>query len=374
MGLRGANPYVISASKVSTMLDPFLYWLQTSTYGPISEVTFVISALFIKFSPILAIYVFKAFCLLAHILNAYLIWRILLFSPHRHILTAAYLFSPFLLIAHIADAHVDVFLCTSIIVLLGCLHRQFYLGAVLALIAGFLTKTLPVIWFPLVFLFLIRQRRWKTVAVAVVMSGAIFLLLSQTLFPNLAAWKSLLNPGVSGMTARSLHHLVNLFWGLVTHSRLIQQVGLVQQLSRISLAIFALFYAWKLARLYFKRNYSEVDLVPDLGWVTLFLLLGATPWLMSWYPSILLPIGILSINAPIFTLVSFVFPLTAGAVIGAGSGDTLLSLVGCFVTLVPTFAILLFRRQLLPICQAFTNTESVPSDQVVAQTRQLLRR
>jgi alpha-1,6-mannosyltransferase len=372
MGLQGVNPYIVPASHVSTVINPFLYWLQTSTYGPVSEAFFVISALFIKISPILAVYIFKTFCLLVHVANAYLIWRLLKSSADRGTITAAYLLSPFLLFAHVADAHVDVFLCFSVIVLVGCLYRRAYLGAILALIAGFLTKTLPIIWFPLVGLFLIRQHRWKTLAAAAIITGGIFLLLNQTLFPSWSAWKSLLNPGVTGMTARSIHHLVNLITAFARGTDdLTKNQAMIQQLSRFTFLCFALFYLWKLVRLYLKRNYSEANLVSDLGWVTLFLLLGATPWLMAWYPSVLLPIAALSINAPVFALTSFVFALTAGAVVGAGSGDTLLSLAGCFVTLIPAFAVLLLRRQVWQIYQGYVKPGAF--QQSLAET-QLLKR
>ncbi|HEY9641527.1 MAG TPA: hypothetical protein V6C57_13650, partial [Coleofasciculaceae cyanobacterium] len=206
MGLRGVNPYIVPASKVSTVLDPLLYWLQTSTYGPISELFFMASALFVRISPIAGVYVFKYFCLMAFVSNAYLIWRLLEASPNRSKLTMAYLLNPFLLIAHIADAHVDVFLCTSIIILIGCLHKRFYAAAVLAGVAGFLTKTLPIIWFPLIIGFLIWRRRWRALAIAIAISSVILMVLSQTAFPTFVAWKSLLNPGVSGLTARSIHH------------------------------------------------------------------------------------------------------------------------------------------------------------------------
>lgn len=352
MGLRGVNPYLTAAGDISTVISPFLYWRQTSTYGPISEAIFMLSALFASISPMLAVYVFKIFCLLAHIINAYLIWRLLKSSPYRTWLTAAYLLNPFLLLAHVSDAHVDVFLCCSIIVLVGCLYYRFYVAAVLAVVAGFLTKTLPIIWFPLVIGFLVQQRRWKALAVALLACMAIFLVLSQTLFPSLLAWQSLLNPGVTGRTARSIHHLINLMVAFVTGSELSEQGAIVQLLSRLSLLGFALFYGWKVSRLFLKRNYASTHLVVDLGWVTLVLLLGATPWLMSWYPSVLLPFAALSVNAPVFSLASFVFSMTAGAVIGAGSGDTPLSIAGCFTTLFPALAVLLLRNQAKQIYQS----------------------
>jgi len=355
MNLRGVNPFIIPASYVSSVLMPLLYWLQTSTYGPVSQLFFTGSAIFIRVNPILGVYVFKLFCLLVYILNAYLIWRLLKESPSRSKLTIAYILNPFLLIAHVADAHVDVFLCFSVIVLIGCLFHRRYVAAILAIAAGFLTKTLPIIWLPLVVGFLISRRLWKTLAIAAGALTVVVLVLSQTIFPTLIAWKSLLNPGVSGLTARSIHHLVNLGLSFFNRSTFLENQPAIQQFSRVTVLGFAIFYSWKLLQPYLKRKYSEVDLVTDLGWVTMALLLGATPWLMSWYPSVLLPFAVLIRNLPIFSLASLTFCLTTGAVIGAGSGNTPLSLFGCLLTLGPVLAILLWRRQVLQKLRVFTH-------------------
>jgi len=354
MNLRGVNPFIIPASYVSSVLMPLLYWLQTSTYGPVSQLFFTGSAIFIRVNPILGVYVFKLFCLLVYILNAYLIWRLLKESPSRSKLTIAYILNPFLLIAHVADAHVDVFLCFSVIVLIGCLFHRRYVAAILAIAAGFLTKTLPIIWLPLVVGFLISRRLWKTLAIAAGALTVVVIVLSQTIFPTLTAWKSLLNPGVSGLTARSIHHLINLGLSFFNRSTFLENQPAIQQFSRVTVLGFAIFYSWKLLQPYLKRKYSEVDLVTDLGWVTMALLLGATPWLMSWYPSVLLPFAVLIRNLPIFSLSSLTFCLTTGAVIGAGSGNTPLSLFGCLLTLGPVLAILLWRRQVLQKLRVFT--------------------
>ena len=60
-------------------------------------------------------------------------------------------------------------------------------------------------------------------------------------------------------------------------------------------------------------------------------------------------------NALIFSLASLTFCLTTGAVIGAGSGNTPLSLVGCLLTLGPVVAVLLWRQQVLQKLRVFTH-------------------
>jgi len=52
-----------------------------------------------------------------------------------------------------------------------------------------------------------------------------------------------------------------------------------------------IYYVVTLLKSYFRNNYSEINLVPDIGGITLTLFLFATPWLMPWSPFFLLPIA-----------------------------------------------------------------------------------
>ncbi|HEY9641126.1 MAG TPA: hypothetical protein V6C57_11630, partial [Coleofasciculaceae cyanobacterium] len=153
---------------------------------------------------------------------------------------------------------------------------------------------------------------------------------------------------------------VNLTLAFFTGSELWEHQFIIQQLSRITFLGFAIFYAWKLLQPYLKPAYSEAKLVNDLGWVTLVLLLGATPWMMSWYPSVLLPFAVLGRAAPLFSLTSLVFCLTAGTVIGAGSGDTPLSFIGTLITLAPAMGVILWRQPILQFLQPLLNQQETP--------------
>jgi len=79
-----------------------------------------------------------------------------------------------------------------------------------------------------------------------------------------------------------------------------------------------IYYLVRLLKSYFRNNYSEITLISDIGWITLSLFLFATPWLMPWYPSILLPIAALSINAPHFVLTSLTFALSPSIILVGG--------------------------------------------------------
>ncbi|MBD3885140.1 DUF4179 domain-containing protein [Phormidium tenue FACHB-886] len=353
MAVEGVNPYLTGPFTFSSALTPFLYWGQTSTYGPISMLFFMISALVVPVSPILGIYTFKLFCLLFHIFNAALIWRIIAPVANRNKITMAYLINPVLLISHIADAHVDVFLCTTTILLIGCLYYRHAVGAILAIFAGFLTKTLPIVWVPLVIGFLVKRRRWKALGIAAFLCILVVFLLSQTVFPTFASWKSLINPGVSGQTARSIHHFINLLIFMANPNLEIWDLkawaSFTSSISRVTLLCFAAYYLWTLLKPYLRRDYSEMDLVADIGWVTVVLLLVATPWFMPWYPSILLPIAFLSINAPGLLLTSITFGMFTNFVPGAGSGKTFISLFSSFATIGPAAITVIFRDRLVPL-------------------------
>lgn len=367
MALQGINPYITPAIEAPSILSPLLDWPQTSTYGPISLAFFMASASVVPISPVLGVYLFKAFCLLIYCLNAYLVWRLLVDSPARGKLTMAYLLNPYLIIAQVADAHVDIFLTTSMILLIGCLYRRWYIPAVLTLVAGFFTKTLPILWLPIVINFLLRRGRWRELAVAGVAIAMIAIGLIHSALPNLVAWKSLLNPGVSGLTARSIHHLVVLFLSVLAGFDIEAARAVMSQLALVTYSAFLVFYLWTLLKPYLKRNYDESNLVVDLGWVALVLFLYATPWVMSWYGSSLLVIAVLGVNAPLFCITAFTFCLSTGIIFGAGSGLTALSIFASLLTVIPPTLVLLFRRRVLQICQPVLAQLQLVPDKAIAQ-------
>lgn len=323
MNLSGVNPFITRAGSFSSELSPFVDWGQTSTYGPVSQFLFTVSAAILSIHPILAIYVFKVFCLILHLLNGYLIWQRLPLKEENPILNRdkiaiAYLVNPLLLMEQVGSAHIDVLVSTSAIVLAASLTRRRYWLSVAALWGGFLSKTIPLIWVPLVAIFLVRQRQWNLLLNTVLASLGVIVVLSASELPGLNAWSSLLNPGVAGQFQASLHSIVRFGLDLVrifipgsigTSQR---QIILVM-LTHLTLLWFAGFYAltaWRACR---QWSYSDHDLIEDIGWVTLVLLLFATPWLMPWYASIVLTIAALIPRARLFGLTSLAFGLSSNA-------------------------------------------------------------
>lgn len=308
MDLNGINPFINAASTFTSKLSPFLVWKQTSTYGPISQLFFMFSAIFVAITPILGIYVFKLICLLFHILNSSLIWQHLKTSPHKINITIAYLVNPFLLYEQVTNAHIDVLISTALIILIICLKNHNYIAAIVTAWIGFLIKTLPIIWLPLIFVYLIKQQRWKIIFSAFCISLGILFATSVIALPTIDAWKSLLNPGVGEKVGGSLYALVKSLLSLkILNLSLSFQHTLYSIIKPIIFSIFVVSYLIILVKPYWKKNYSETNLSISIGWVTLILFMFAAPWYCSWYSSVLLGVVALNIHSKRFAIASIAF-------------------------------------------------------------------
>lgn len=317
MNLQGVDPFLTPAGDFLSPLTPFVDWKQTSTYGPISQLLFSGSATVVQLHPIAAVYLFKFICLITHLLNGYLVWRVVP-TDRRGKWTIAYLLAPVLLVEQVASAHVDVFVSTSLLLTALCLFQRRYATTFLALWGGFLAKTIPIIWMPLLGLFLIRQRRWKQLALGILASIAITIVLSITVLPSPEAWRSLFNPGVTGQYQSSIHALIRAGFETLPYFMLnappaSEYKYWLLALSRYTLGILAVFYGWTSLRILLKRNYSTATLLEDMGWVTLVLMLYATTWLMPWYVSILYAIAVVIPQAHQFGLTVLAFGLSSSA-------------------------------------------------------------
>lgn len=231
----------------------------------------------------------------------------------------AYLLNPLLLMEQVGSSHVDILVSTCLIILIWCLNKQRYILGFLAIWAGFLAKTLPLIWVPLVSILLIRRRCWKQLLGVVILSLVLLIALWATVMPGKEAWLSILNPGVAGKYHASLHALVQSWLNLIRLSSpklltFAHERHMLSKLTQYSLIGFAAFYIWVAWKGYTKRYNSQLNLIIDLGWVTLSLFLFATPWLMPWYASSLLPITALIPQAQLFGLTSLMFCLSSSSV------------------------------------------------------------
>ncbi|MBN3908854.1 MAG: hypothetical protein HWQ35_20560 [Nostoc sp. NMS1] len=341
MYLNGINPFINPASTFTSELSPFLVWKQTSTYGPISQLFFMFSALFVAIIPSLGIYAFKLICLLFHILNSYLIWGHLKNSPHKINVTTAYLVSPLLLYEQVTNAHIDVLISTILIILIICLKNYNYLAAIVTAWIGFLIKTLPIVWLPLIFVYLIKQQRWKILFSAICISVAIIFATYLIALPSVDAWISLFNPGVKERVGGSLYSLIkNVLSIKILHLPVIFQETVVSISKPIIFSIFVVSYLIILVKPYLKKTYSTTTFSINIGWITLILFLFAAPWYCSWYSSVLLAVVALNIdsNSKRFVITSIVFCTSSTVFNYLLRGIRLCD----FLTVVPTLALIIF--------------------------------
>ncbi|NEU81088.1 hypothetical protein, partial [Nostoc sp. UIC 10630] len=341
MYLNGINPFLNPASTFTSELSPFLVWKQTSTYGPISQLLFIFSAFFVAITPSLGIYIFKLICLLFHILNSYLIWGHLKNSPYKINVTTAYLLSPLLLYEQVTNAHVDVFISTILIILIICLKNYNYLAAIVTAWIGFLIKTLPIVWLPLIFVYLIKQQRWKILFSAIFISVAIIFATSLIALPSVDAWTSLFNPGVKDRVGGSLYSLIkNVLSYKILKLPVTFQATVFSTFKPIIFSIFVISYLIILVKPYLKKTYSATSFSTNIGWITLILFLFAAPWYCSWYSSVLLAIVALNIdsNSKRFVITSILFCSSSTVFYYLLRGIRLYD----FLTVLPTLAVIIF--------------------------------
>lgn len=338
MNLNGVNPFVTRAAAFVTELSPYVDWGQTSTYGPVSQLLFTVSAAFVVIHPFVAVYVFKLFCLALHLLNGYLLWKWLP-NGERERIVSLYLLHPLLLVEQVNSAHIDVLVSTSLLLFALSFSRQQFWGAFGTLWFGFLSKTLPILWTPLVAVAFLRLGRWKLLTKMILASGAITLLLTVTVLPGITAWQSLLNPGVSGQFQSSIHAIARFGLDLLRifapeSMNVSLQRDLLGQFNQVTLLGFLGFYGWRLWRSDRYWKSTPRMLLEEMGWVTMVLMLFATSWLMPWYCSVLLTFAALLPRAHLFGATSLAFGLSSSAQYVLVNNSSIKSLVSVGVPIV----------------------------------------
>ncbi len=311
----------------------------TTAYGPVAILIFMPASAFIKFSPILGVYVFKALCLLCHIFNTYLIWQILAAAQHRQILTFAYLINPLILIEHVADAHIDVFVSLTLIAFIGFLYKKNYVLSILAALVGFLIKTLPLFCIPLAICFLLGKRRYTDVLISLFISSIIILGFSATILQTVETWLSFASPDLGG-TANSFHHILDIVLTRIPGVSSSSRIQIIFGLTLLTTFGFLAYYAWQCLRLWFNQAANERDVVLSFAWSILVLILFARAWVMPWYITNILSITVLCFDASLFVLTSLTYSLTIRLVFTEGAGRGLLSLVTTLSRLLPSMYVL----------------------------------
>jgi alpha-1,6-mannosyltransferase len=339
----GLDPYAIRAGDFDSPLSPLLMWKQSSAYGPVAVAIFAAAARALPFGVPAAVYTYKFYCLAAHLLNGYLVWKGLSGTRLRSRVALAYLVNPMLLIDQVANGHVEVFLNTSLIVLILCLKWKYQLGCIWAILTGLMTKIVPIVWLPLYAVFLVRSRKWGDLATAAAQIVATVLGLSFTVITTRQSWLSLLHTGAEWMAAGSIHDIFNAtvdgLHGVLPDIVTQKRAGFFWLFKLATSAAYCLIYAAMLWRLYYRRQRDAAeDLLRDLGWATLALFLLAAPWYQPWYATILVPFVALNLNARYFAVTAMTFVTTSSLAyhILAYSGERLPLLAVSLLTVVPT--------------------------------------
>jgi alpha-1,6-mannosyltransferase len=355
MLLHGINPYLTTLGAFTSPISPYLEWKQqTSPYGPVSQLFFAIAAAYTIFGLTIAVYTFKLFCVLFHLLSVVLIWTLARRSTRRHLITIAYLVNPFLLFEYIAQAHVDVIMNFIVVLSIFLIVRARFLLSSLTILFGALCKTLPIIWLPLLWLYFLHNKMWKSLALSSCCVVCVIKLLLISALPTYAAWISLLNPATTEwQSAGSLHQLLDT--SLYYASGLLPTAASGAKSYRISVPFkmftygaYAAYYLWLCARRLECSCWDRRQLILDMAWSTFFLFLFATPWYQPWYAAlfvsftaILLAVGhddasvFFGIVASVYCLCSasyyvFLFP---NAPIIASAATSLITVVPAFVVL-----------------------------------------
>jgi alpha-1,6-mannosyltransferase len=314
-----------------------------------------LSALLTPLSVVVAVYSFKLTCLALHLFNSYLVWQELKSTKssswYRSWMTLAYLLNPILLFEQVCNAHLDVILCTVLILLIRFFRRRQSVRGFLTLWVGIFAKALPIIWLPLTVVFLLRSRQWKSLAIALFVCVVTVIGFSQILLVTPQAWLSLLNPGVSGKTAGSVHNLLNAFlMGIqsILPSIIAHRPGrVVRAFSLLTYLLYCVYYARLMLRVYFRKHYTADRLFLDLGWATLALFLLATPWYQPWYASVLLPFVILLPRGKNLAGIAIVYATTSSIAyygLAYGPYDVPLAIVS-LLTVGPPLALSTFQSR-----------------------------
>ncbi len=313
MCLNGVNPYLHRSVDFASALIPHLSWREATHYGPIQLGVCSLLALFLPLGILPSVYILKGLCLGLHILNARLIGSALRDSSYRELAMFAYLVNPVLIFDQVANAHLDVLACTMLILLLIFLKNENHAGATAINLASVFVKTYSIVWVPIYYAYLLRNRRWASLAAGVSLWVTVLVVFSLTILRSGEAWARLSGPG--WMAAGSLCHIASAIIyalsGVLPEVVVRKQAGVVLIFKMMGNLGYCIFYAWLLWRFFFVEQGTKEALSNDMGWATLILFLFATPWFQPWYATVLVPFVVINRHAYLFSITAAVYTVIA---------------------------------------------------------------
>jgi GPI-GlcNAc transferase complex PIG-U subunit len=297
-GVHGANPLISTPADFAN--DPFLslvFWRDVrSVYGSVwLLLSAALSLVAQGFGGSLALYValFKLLGLVAHLTNAWLIWRILgRLAPDRQFQgTLLYAWNPLCLLEFCASGHNDAVMLTLLLLAVYWLLREWELPALVAFGLSISIKYVPIVLLPFFLALVARRMRangasWQQVGGAVawrigVVAGVI-VLTALPFWAGPATLGALLLSPPAQQLGNSPAEAIS--WPL---RALAQAVGLSHDAARnlvntglkvVGLLIFAALWLWE-----FRRARSIEGMLDAWGWTLLWYVLIASGWFWPWY-------------------------------------------------------------------------------------------
>ena len=133
---------------------------ETVVYGAVwSFITKIVG--FLSFGNIdIAVLILKLFCVIAHLLNVYLIYKL---ASEKKIFALIYGINPFILVEGIANAHNDIFVLTfCLFSIYFCIKKKNIFISVLFLALATSIKYFTILLLPLVIIYYYRKQKLKT--------------------------------------------------------------------------------------------------------------------------------------------------------------------------------------------------------------------
>jgi hypothetical protein len=284
------SPYLHTYSEFTDRFASYVTWDDPMPYGPVLLPVFAVAGLVAEHHVVVALYVIKLAWLLIHLLNAWLVYQIARsVAPDPEYALFVFAFNPLILLEQLANGHNDGLLI--LFGLLAVLALQRGRGAVavtLALLSA-LVKTSGLFWFAGIVVLLIRQRRWRGLALGLASSLAVLALVF-CLFPGSVTQLTVINTQWQ-YSEDSVHAVF--IGGFGTFLQMLNRPWEYDDLFRADRLMCSALFIVVCARC-FALIRDVASLIRALGFVLLVLLLGYASSVYPWYVAWLLPIAALT--------------------------------------------------------------------------------
>ncbi|SRR5216684_3581243 len=289
------SPYLHTYSEFTDQFASYVTWDDPMPYGPVVLPVFALAGFVSEHHVFVAMYVIKLAWLLIHFLNAWLIYQIARsVTPDPRYALFVFAFNPLILLEQPANGHNDgPLILFGLLAVLALQRGRGALAVMLAVLSAFV-KTSGLFWLVGIVVLLIRQRRWRGLALGIGSSLAVLAFVSRV-FPGSTTQLTAVNTQWQ-YTEDSLHAVLIGGFGLLL--RMLNRTGEYDDLFRTDRLIFSALFIVVCARS-FALIRDVASLIRELGLVLLMLLLGYASSVYPWYVAWLLPIAALTDSGPL---------------------------------------------------------------------------